>query len=1067
MKNYIASDFFMVRTPLLPTEDYVDMDNLTSMNEYKKLWEGFKTPWFKEALSVASGDLFEAMNRINQSEGSKSFGQVLSSLLKYYIRATTRPTPFGLFSGISIGKFGNKTDITLASRTKHQKRARIDMEWAYKVIHMIEGDLEIRNSLRVRFNDFTYLNGDRLEKPSQTFLQDGDSGLQNTTTSIRYTMPVKILQEYAKDFQSILDLVHRLSQENPSTSRQKIECIISQLLENEYLISELRPPLINTDILNYLIDTLERMQNTSKSLYYVTKLKEIREAIEIYNATPIGDGLIAYQNIICLMSSLCKCKSYLQVDTKLQTLSNYLDQNLKSDLEEFVSAMVRLTPEDDISDEMLNYKKLFVEKYGYNVEVPVLELLDTDKGLGAPMNYSANVVRRPSYHYSQSPKIVRLNAMLERKIMLALRQNQNTVEITEKDIDYVASDRTHFGGLQPVDAPQSFELYLLAHPGEKSKNDYYFTIAPAICSRGVGHSFGRFIDILSKKEQKMIEETIHSQQEFLDDYVIAEIAELPVRGRTSNVTINNSFYNYQIALTTNHCEDKKIISIQDLYIGLDRENQQFYIHSKKLNKKVLVVMTSMLNPTYGSTVLKFLREISSARHIDVTNGISKLIMNKFDYSPRITYKKVIIKPETWLISEDILGLHDMNQESFLQKFQEYKIQWGIPRYVFMTEYDNRLLLDLENPQHLNELYNGVKHKHSKVVLIETTCSLKDYAAIDENGNHYVTEVVIPFILDPSVKGTNSEKREKSFFLQNDNINQNCMNISREQVAIFPGQHNWLFFKLYGCSKRQDELISLIYPELEKYVEQGQIQQYFFIRYSDPEYHMRIRVKAKENRLSSCFLRMNKYFEQLCLNGVINKVVIDTYYRELERYGGELLIEDAEQYFFRESRLIMSIISQKRYGLLDMDIEYIAISFVASILSAFGLTLQQQEEFLDTIVNLKLFRKEFQKDRKILMDIIDNGESLEYICSNTRDPKMHDTIVQTIESINQYAQHVLELNRLGLITNSVENILSSIMHMFCNRMVGDNHREQKVYTLTRHAIHALLERKKHLKHNIDI
>ncbi len=191
------------------------------------------------------------------------------------------------------------------------------------------------------------------------------------------------------------------------------------------------------------------------------------------------------------------------------------------------------------------------------------------------------------------------------------------------------------------------------------------------------------------------------------------------------------------------------------------------------------------------------------------------------------------------------------------------------------------------------------------------------------------------------------------------------------------------------------------------------------------------------------------------------------YRELERYGGELLIEDAEQYFFRESRLIMSIISQKRYGLLDMDIEYIAISFVASILSAFGLTLQQQEEFLDTIVNLKLFRKEFQKDRKILMDIIDNGESLEYICSNTRDPKMHDTIVQTIESINQYAQHVLELNRLGLITNSVENILSSIMHMFCNRMVGDNHREQKVYTLTRHAIHALLERKKHLKHNIDI
>lgn len=90
--------------------------------------------------------------------------------------------------------------------------------------------------------------------------------------------------------------------------------------------------------------------------------------------------------------------------------------------------MVRLTPKDELSDEMLHYRDLFAEKYGYGAEVPVLELLDVDHGLGAPAGYSSDVVRRPVPKRAKSSKSVRLDTMLERKIMFAMHQNQNTIE---------------------------------------------------------------------------------------------------------------------------------------------------------------------------------------------------------------------------------------------------------------------------------------------------------------------------------------------------------------------------------------------------------------------------------------------------------------------------------------------------------------------------------------------------------------------------------------------------------------------------------------------------------------
>ena len=109
---------------------------------------------------------------------------------------------------------------------------------------------------------------------------------------------------------------------------------------------------------------------------------------------------------------------------------------------------------------------------------------------------------------------------------------------------------------------QSFELLLLAHPEDikDAESKFSVTLAPIFASDNIGKTFGRFRDMFSEKETASLSNEFTKQKELYSDYVIAEIAEVPERGRTNNVSMNISDYDYQIMLSTNGCEGKKQLS---------------------------------------------------------------------------------------------------------------------------------------------------------------------------------------------------------------------------------------------------------------------------------------------------------------------------------------------------------------------------------------------------------------------------------------------------------------------------------------------------------------------------
>ena len=54
--------------------------------------------------------------------------------------------------------------------------------------------------------------------------------------------------------------------------------------------------------------------------------------------------------------------------------------------------------------------------------------------------------------------------------------------------------------------------------------------------------------------------------------------------------------------------------------------------------------------------------------------------------------------------------------------------------------------------------------------------------------------------------------------------------------------NWLYYKIYTGAKTSELILTeSIRPVVEELLKNNIIQKWFFIRYSDPHYHIRIRI----------------------------------------------------------------------------------------------------------------------------------------------------------------------------------------------------------------------------------
>jgi len=258
---------------------------------------------------------------------------------------------------------------------------------------------------------------------------------------------------------------------------------------------------------------------------------------------------------------------------------------------------------------------------------------------------------------------------------------------------------------------------------------------------------------------------------------------------------------------------------------------------------------------------------------------------------------------------------------------------------------------------------------------------------------------------------------------------------------------WLYYKLY-CGARMSSIIlsETIAPLMMNLLSEEYIIKWFFIRYSDPEYHLRLRMHLTDiNKINHVIIALNEVLTPYVEDDIIYKIQTDTYIRELERYGSNT-INLAEELFFHESIML----SQALDCIEDEELFFLFVAkAVHQLLNDFKLSITDK---LDLVrINRLNFRDEFNVDkllnkqlnkkyggfRKTLSDYLDNKESNDTYT-------FLDNIINTKTKRTQHLiTKIITHNENQSLEVSLKSLLSSYIHMLINRAFRS---QQRFYEL---------------------
>ncbi|MEG0519340.1 MAG: thiopeptide-type bacteriocin biosynthesis protein [Bacteroidales bacterium] len=274
----------------------------------------------------------------------------------------------------------------------------------------------------------------------------------------------------------------------------------------------------------------------------------------------------------------------------------------------------------------------------------------------------------------------------------------------------------------------------------------------------------------------------------------------------------------------------------------------------------------------------------------------------------------------------------------------------------------------------------------------------------------------------------------------------------EKRLFIPGSE-WLYFKLYCGNKTADTILTdSILPLADQLLSEGQIDKWFFIRYSDPLFHIRFRIHiSKAEDYGHVFASVSPVFERLVEHSSISKVLCDSYNRELERYG-EIRYRDTETLFYVDSVYILQILRELKES-PDIDLERwrAALRLIDDVLVGFGLTELEKRDFMFS--QSEGFKKEFGYIsipfvRQLNDKYRENRKQIESVFSEAGDKGFPEEINSLFAERRERIQELGILMFSGPIEDKKElyGYLAATIHMTMNRLFHSSNRmyEMVVY-----------------------
>jgi len=270
-----------------------------------------------------------------------------------------------------------------------------------------------------------------------------------------------------------------------------------------------------------------------------------------------------------------------------------------------------------------------------------------------------------------------------------------------------------------------------------------------------------------------------------------------------------------------------------------------------------------------------------------------------------------------------------------------------------------------------------------------------------------------------------------------------MNIQRTFIA----GDQWLYFKLYSGYKTAEMILrETIFPLSESLLNAGLIDQWFFIRYGDPKYHLRIRFRVTEpGNIGPVILYFNQAVNAFVQEDLIWKIQIDTYQREIERYGNNTM-ELAEELFFHDSRATVQLLNELKGNESENARWILSMKLIDCLLTDFTLTLPEKNELMGRLA--KGFANEFGFDDKnsSKKQMADKYRKFKSEIEKSMTEGVPDPIQQILsiksEHITPIAQQIKGISEQST-EYPVSKLLESYIHMMMNRYFRTSQRKYEL------------------------
>src|SRR6266498_3130259 len=770
----------------------------------------------------------------------------------------------------AVGSLGDPQGLEAAIE---RDRARLRARLLAALAEAVERDPQLRKIFVYEPNSSLYEAAGRLRLAEARL---GDNGRSYHLVAVDKSPYLTAALERARGGAALEAVAEVLVDDE--ISHTEAEEYVAELVDNQLLVTDARPLVTGDEPVHGLVANLSSHAETAQM---GERVDEARAALEAIDAEGLGASPDRYRAAASVLGELPAppdLSRLVQVDLVKPAQEATLGSRVISEITRGIRILHQLAPPSG-PDGLSRFREEFSRRYETR-EVPLVEALDEETGIGFERSNSPLAEASPllaGLPFRGGDQMARRwtarDGLLLRKLAQALAEGASEIVLEASDLEALASQQH-----RPL--PDAFYVTaMVAAESDRAIAQGAFRVLLQYLGGPPGALlFGRFCHA-DQTLHKFVRAYLQAEEARRPERLFAEIVHLP-DGRIGNILCRPVLRDYEIPyLGRSGAPADRQIPVTDLLVSV--RDGRIVLRSRRLGREVMPRLTTAHNYDWRS--LGLYRFLCALQHQDLAAGLTWDWgpLQDAPFLPRVVSGRLVLCRARWNVTEaELRALGQARRAGQFAAVQAWRAERRLPRYVGLADRDHERVIDLDNVLSVAALAHQLRGRR-QAVLVEMFPD-PDALCVTGPEGRFVHELVVPFVqvAPPRPEPGNAAP-------------QATRNLVRRR---FPPGSEWLYAKLYTGTGTADQVLNhLVGPLVRSCIASGAANAWFFIRYDDPDWHLRLRLHGEPRRLYAEVLpSLEAAAAPLLEAGQLWRMQLDTYEREVERYGGDQGVELAEQ-----------------------------------------------------------------------------------------------------------------------------------------------------------------------------